>query len=277
MKSEEKTNLIQNIFLGFSCIIATISLLLSIYQNKELAQIQYLTKASELKPMLDISLLPEIKELKVQFDRLSSHERIAVILDSLVVKMKFKNNSNKVAKIWGTIYGGSHKGQPFIRDILLKNDVPDKRFEIFNNNDFYKDEVVLPNKDKEFTFRCPIRDIKNNTFVQHYLILFNNDAGMLYDAYIICRYSVKKALCDKENDGDNNKYQLKFDFPEQKICYAIEVEKMDMNISTYTYSHEELISFREVINSYSHKKTHPFETWYNFKAKLDLEHDMSMK
>ena len=131
------------------------------------------------------------------------------------------------------VVGDVHSGEDEVRKFILD---PDKRknVKITLIDDFYK--VVEFNTDKEhdLTLTRTILSPKDGMFTIHYLFIYSNEIGNVYDTYIWARYAQKPINMFVADKTDKT---VRLTVSKDELLKSIEF--VDMRSSSHMYSKED--------------------------------------
>jgi hypothetical protein len=187
--------------------IAFIALIVSILsfwrdcgQDKEIDKINFLSNAVQHQPTLvSVSKLDitnvwlEPVSVKVPLDTHDSTEPVGIPLETNILiktNIKLTNVGNSNAKIIAVMMSDSLTANPFIRNAMLD---PERKMTTVQSMlpPFLKSELLPNNSDTtqiELTYK--IHNVRDNLFTLHYLILYENDLGNIYDTYYWNQYRI---------------------------------------------------------------------------------------
>lgn len=249
-------------------LITFLALMLSIagfcykvYRDNEADKLSFKNSGIQNRPHLEIVGRPSIKSIKVapesQGKILNFNDKNLGFAPTLDTEVKLINDGSSVAKLMFEVLGDVHSGEDEIRKIILD---PDKRKNIKFTfiDDFYK--VVEFGKDKEhdLTLTRTILSPKDSMFTIHYLFIYSNEIGNVYDTYIWARYAQKPI---KMFVADKTDKTVTLTASKDEVLKSIEF--VDMRSSSYMYSKkdsEELISLLKKLQEENKNTEHTEET-----------------
>lgn len=162
----------------------------------------YKIQAIEYKPELEVNLLkvPVIdKQLKGTIYGLKSFDSLTYNLGPTFV-FQVKNTGKNTASILAAIFTDTLSGENILRSSFLKDDFNptiDSSFERF-----YSSFEIKPFSIDSIAFKKQwLRDIKNNVFSIHLMVLYENELGTLYDLYYQARFSISELMYTKAIDA----------------------------------------------------------------------------
>lgn len=100
----------------------------------------------------------------------------------LTIKLQFKNIGNSKAKILGYLLTDTITDRPIIKD-HIKNNARKKRNLIDSIFVKYNYHELAVNDSSCVSFSRTLQFIKDNTFVIHFIIYYENELGQRYDTY----------------------------------------------------------------------------------------------
>lgn len=218
-------------------ILGIAGLCYQVYRDNEADKLSFKNAGIQNRPNLEIVGRPSIKSIKVAPE---SQGRIVNFNDknlgfspTLETELKLINDGNSVAKLMFEVVGDVHSGEDEVRKFILD---PDKRknVKITLIDDFYK--VVEFNTDKEhdLTLTRTILSPKDGMFTIHYLFIYSNEIGNVYDTYIWARYAQKPINMFVADKTDKT---VRLTVSKDELLKSIEF--VDMRSSSHMYSKED--------------------------------------
>ncbi|MCE5251109.1 hypothetical protein LLG96_12905 [bacterium] len=242
----KKEKVIHWFFTIIAILISIFGYYSNVKQNAKINKMNFQIRSMEYKPNLVIQKEPLIeffipKILPEKTITTDNHIiEFFVEIDSLRLKLEVKNEGNHSARLCAVIQTDSTAGYTMLRNILLDKKLRNRQLKsaiLFP--DFYQNIELKNNQTKIFDEKYPIIQFpKDSEFVLHFLYLYTNDIGILYDTYYWARYSIKEV--QSENDIPENIYyktqiiiNIKDAFTDTNYFY---LDFIDDNISNRIYS-----------------------------------------
>jgi len=104
--------------------------------------------------------------------------------------LRLTNRGSSVARIVGIAVADTMAGFPVIRTRILSSALGSDDTQVFAWNRFYDPPQILPGDSTTLSFAHEIPAPLDTCATLHYLILYKNALGQLYDTYFWGRYSV---------------------------------------------------------------------------------------
>ena len=229
-------------------ILSLVTIGYTIYNNIELSKLSFQNAGIQPRPLLKIEGTPVIKSIRATSEspitKKNINERSLGLTLSLITEVKLINKGNSIAKMMFEVVADKHSGIPEVRKFILD---PDKRKNIKFSliDDFYKVVEINPDKDRDITLSRTIKSPSNDRFTMHYMFIYSNEIGNVYDSYIWATY-VQKPV--KMRVADKTDTTIKLTMEPEELVKSIELE--DIYEMTYMYSKkesEELLKLHKII------------------------------
>lgn len=193
------TDIISIIGVVVALIFSTINLFDNSKQRKDINQINYRLNSLDYQPRLKVISIPEWSNLeysaKLDYKNVEPPppgDSVATFMTTPKVtintKLKIVNVGTAKAELLAVVHNDTTVAYDILRDKIYKN----IKIKTSSFSEFLTDEV-LPNAidtvDIEFNHR--IRFFEDNKFVIHYLILYKNELGQVFDTYYWCQGQFK--------------------------------------------------------------------------------------
>ena len=197
------------IALFIAITFSTISLIRDCYQEKNIENLNFKLNAIKYQPRIKVIGDHKINRVwsdssfnPFSIDQFFTKDSTNKILD-IPIKVNFHiksalkvtNIGNSIAKIIGKIYCDTLTPIPIIRNLLINQE-----FDKFEDGGalfppFFQNELLPNGVDTiEIKFEQSIHFISNQKFVLHYLILYKNELGNIYDTYFWVQYELKELI-----------------------------------------------------------------------------------
>lgn len=210
----------------------------TIYHDRELNELSFQNAGIQNRPILKIVGHPLIKSIRgtseAPITTKNINERNLGLTLSLGIEVKLINDGDSIAKIMFEAASDKYTGTPEIQKYVLD---PDRRknikFDLINH--FYKVVEINPHKERDFFLPITITNPnREGMFTIHYLFIYSNEIGNVYDSYFWARYKTKpvKTLVTEKTDKI-----IKLTVIANELMKSIEL--VDVNYSTKMYSKEE--------------------------------------
>jgi len=192
----------KNWYIFLSAFLLTINFVCDCQRNKKNDASNYLTMANTFRPKLVIQGAPEILEAYLESIHFGNNELQGAYIDSMIkaspksetllfpyylnlrLKYSFNNIGNTTARILAFSHQDSVTADPFIRDHLMEG-----TFKNLTVDPYYDLEIIEDDSQTiEFPYRVRYKNL--NEFTLHFLILYENDFGNLYDSYYTGLFNV---------------------------------------------------------------------------------------
>lgn len=259
-----RSGFFQNTILAFTFCLAILSMILTLRQNSQLQDMQYSIKATELKPILAVTKPPEIVSIMPRFDTISDTEALGIYFNSFKTKLELKNTSSNTATIVAKAWTGAYAGDELLRQVLLGVE-NNYEFDSFLDEDFFKSRQIQPEDIADFEFVGEVSNVKNDKFVRHYIIIYKNEAGMLYDIYCWAHFAVRTTPCSVAKDNKANEFQISLYKENRSSCIKVAIDVIETNAMTYVYNNKESIILNDTLKKYKNNSGQVFEVWRRFK------------
>jgi hypothetical protein len=251
----------------FRNIVLALALLFSIYnfiqtrgQNRELNDMQYIIKATEIRPTLKALLKPEIISITPQLNPDYGSKVIDVYLNQLKTNLKINNTGNDVATIIAQASTDAYDGDPLIRDIVLGKNTKYET-ELFIDTYFWGEKQLQPGDAIDLDFNKDVSNMSGDSFIRHYWVLYKNSAGMLYDIYYWSRFTITEVSCTAKDEESHAYWFMLSAGNSHKQCFVVDV-KEDAHISNHIYNPVERKVVNQLLEKYRKASEYGFEIWH---------------
>lgn len=252
MNIQEKINLGLAII---AIVVALGSLLYTIYNDYKIRKLSFDNNGLQNRPLLKFDEKLNKIHYTVQSKNTISAEdlykgkmsKIAVTL-TVDPELNVTNNGNSVANILCKVVTDKYSGLPEIRKILFSENGMES-FSIKLTDDYYKTIDILPGKSKSVRLPYTINDVNFvlNEFTIHYLIVYANEIGNVFDSYFWVRFKMDPIQARFSSDGNTFSIQL----DKEELHGAVKV--IDTHFSTRMYSRNESRKIVKLTRSYRDK------------------------
>jgi hypothetical protein len=152
------------------------------------------------------------------------------------------NQGEAIARIVAYAWSDTVDGTPVLRDHLLRGV---GSIGVVEPSDFYAARGLAASDTTEVEFSdYDMRRSDGEYCVLHLLILYENEAGQLYDTYHWARYRLREVLLRNPVPIPNATYQITFD-------PRLMLSPVDANADTYLYRDEEAAKVRATLRRVS--------------------------
>jgi hypothetical protein len=236
-------------------VLAIIVFVRDCSQNKRIEELGYISNALQFRPILQVLGSPRIYSYEIQSDRVAlpnfstapeSTDSIQDINASLRIhaKLRFVNAGNAIANVYAFVWADTSSGSPMIRADLLNRTLREQRFVPSPDTDYFYIKDIRPGDTCDFQIAHDVRFFIEQKFTMHFLLLYGNEAGGLFDTYYWARFTTMPIL-----------WKAEFAIIDGKLAYRVGVDRKqlrefltlcDQNISWKVYSKadaEDVLSF----------------------------------
>ena len=239
------------------------------FQNK--SQIENLNKkinAQTFRPILTLVGGPIITKtwfdpIKIDFEGLRDSvtvnpetgiSEIPVRMNlSLKAKLKLSNSGNSIAKIIYSISGTNASDETVLRKLLLEHINKPYKLSTHMMRQYSAVELLPNNQDTTtITIELNVSEIKNNNFGIHYLILYENELGYLYDSYFQTQIGYEELYFDSPVKIEDNKLIITR-YKKYKFAITDFLKVRKTRSLYYTYSESDLKKFNAFVKSTKEK------------------------
>lgn len=251
--------------------------------GSELQSVQYSLKAMELAPSLIpnrrpkiVSVFPRVNKVNNVDSNKKKGDDVYIGLGAFKTAVEFTNAGKTPAYIVGILTADYSDGDAKIRKDIL-NDTSQYLLEAHLFPDFWKAEQIIPGASVTLNFEMDAENIRNEQFTRHYLVLYKNAAGMLYDTYYWSTFGMQRVPCTKAKSSHDFFLDLLVRHANSKIfqqvCFAIDV--VDSNVATYVYSEDEANRVKNLMLGPRQGAKHGFDLWIssNEPCEIGMDYD----
>jgi hypothetical protein len=240
-------------------VLATFVSVRDCSQNKRIEELDYTSKAMEYRPLLEVVESPQITSIRVAgekkiathdlLDTTQNADRFIDIPCSLTVdaKLRVVNSGNSLAEVYAYIWGDTLSGTAPIRHRLLDKKLREDGFVVSPTSEYFAIKDVKPGDTTYFEISHTAKFVEENSFTMHFLLLYKNEAGVLYDTYYWARYNIAPIMNKLEVLAINNK-PIAIRAGTQEIAIPEFLKLHDQNTSWRKYTKaeaEDIIRFFE--------------------------------
>ncbi len=220
-------------------------------QDRKIEELSYNYQAIEHRPKLIVVHEPVIESFELRSGELSSSDLIADsdsidigqgIVDIPCVltirsKLKVTNRGNWLAKMCARFVCDTTSGSDNIREYLLDDKTRENRFRLLPTEDYFKLKEIAPGDTIDLGFVDKVAFMSDGSFTVHYLMLYENEVGALYDTYYWARYQTLPVYVKPEYKTVDGKLYMRLIYNRQSFKDLLRLE--ETNPSWNTYSMEE--------------------------------------
>jgi hypothetical protein len=121
---------------------------------------------------------------------------------TIETRIRVRNDGNTNAKFMFHAVTDSLSGVPEMRNIMLGRDLSKKaNLMLSMSNEHYETKDILPGKEDTFEGITKVDNIKDDQFTIHYWLVYNNEAGNVYNTYYWARFATKKTVIYPQADS----------------------------------------------------------------------------
>jgi hypothetical protein len=231
-------------------VLATFVSVRDCSQNKRIEDLDYNSKAMEYRPRLDIVGNPQITSVGIAGEKkiatrdlLDTSQNSDTFIDipcSLTVdtKLCIVNSGNSLAEVYAYTWEDTLSGNAQLRYRLLNKKLRENGFVLSPTTDYFTIQDIKPGDTSYFKLSHKANFVKENSFTMHFLLLYKNEVGVLYDTYYWARYDVTPIMSKLEVLAINNKPVAVRSVP-QEIKLLEFLKLRDHNTSWRKYSKAE--------------------------------------
>jgi len=229
-----------NLFLAIIAILISItSILYTIINDYNIRKVSFDSAGLQNRPVLKFEEKPNKihytfetkKPIFVQDLYQKKLSNLSVVL-TVDPELNVTNTGVSVAKILCTVVTDKYSGLPEIRKKLFDKVWWDEFAKIELTDDYFKTIDILPGKSHLIRMPHTLNNINFdlNEFTIHYLLIYLNEIGNVYDSYFWMRFKMEPIQATYATDG--NTFAVNID--KEQFDGAIKV--VDTHFSTFMYS-----------------------------------------
>jgi hypothetical protein len=230
-------------------IISIIGLVCDHCQNKKIEDLDYKNKALEFRPLLKIVGIPKIDSFELKsykkvdmrefLDSSDTTERFVDIPSILTINLKLNmvNAGNSIAAVYAEFWSDTLSGSDKIRDILLDKKLREHRLSKSPIIDYFRFKEIQPGETTDFEFSHTVKFLEEDKFTMHFLFLYKNEAGALYDTYYWARYTTTPIVGVPEFAVINGQLAFRMKFAKTEFTEFLKL--LDQNMASKTYPRTE--------------------------------------
>jgi hypothetical protein len=244
---------------GAALVLAIVVFARNCSQNKRIEELYYNSKALEHRPLLEVVGNPQITSVGIAgekkfatrdlLDTTQDSDRFVDIPCSLTVdtKLCIVNSGTSLAEVYAYTWEDTLSGDARLRYRLLDRELRENGFILSPSTDYFTIQDIKPGDTSYFKLSHTAHFVKDNAFTMHFLLLYMNEVGVLYDTYYWARYDVKPITSKLEVLAVNDKpIAIRSMIQRTELLEFLKLR--DHNISWKTYSKteaEDIIDFFE--------------------------------
>ncbi len=225
-------------------LISVFSLYHDVDQDNKIDEVANTTQALTFRPHLTVYRIPDvdphpfdptpIKDGNPDTSTIAFRVRLKCVARVL-------NDGNCGALLQAQAWTDTVSGGPTIRSVLRDPaSLETLHFQPFP--DFYNLRELQPDDTLSLAFNHVVRKATDATFVLHLLMLYENDAGQLYDTYYWARYRLKQPVASVQLRRTAHGVRAEWGWRRSDL-----IEYVDQNESSYVYAREEAESIRNAV------------------------------
>ncbi len=229
-------------------VIAILGLAYNYFSDKKETETNYKVIATEKRPELKILGNPDIVSADLYFpytvedmveNKCELEEELRVRFDNFKLKINFKNIGLNTANLITEVQIDKYEGSFYLRDLFLGK-TEKIETNAFPANDFFENNQIPPNEEKAIEFTSEAKNVKENGFIRHVMLLYENDIGMLFDTY--CWISVGIDFIDTFTAVEQHNFSLTLTVKDDdKVINRqyIVMDVLEFHCNSKIYSQEE--------------------------------------
>jgi len=195
--------------LTLSDILAAVAILISVVvlirdcsQNAQINELTYRTNATQFRPNLKVCEKPNLIDFQLRskmavkdfFPRVTQDTIDTPATLRVTVSLKLTNIGNAVAHISSIVWVDTVSGEDQIRRMLLdKNARPDS-LQAGSLNRYFTPMDLSTGDTTTIELKRDIEFIDRQAFTLHFLFLYENETGALFDTYYWARYQLGEII-----------------------------------------------------------------------------------
>ncbi len=188
--------------LSFTDILAAVSIVISLivlvrdyYQSARIDQLSYTTSAVQFRPNLKIVGNLRIVDFALgtrlpHLDGPSLEEILTTPAElEIHISLRCTNTGNSLARIVNTFWTDTVSGEEKLRALLTDKVRRQDAIIPASFNDYYKTRDLSSGDTTDIEARHMVASYHDETFTLHFLILYENETGALFDTYYWARFA----------------------------------------------------------------------------------------
>jgi len=242
--NKDKRDVVIVFLSSIAIIISIITFIRDCSQDRRIAELGYITNAVQFRPNLKVIDKPIVDiqfRSEIPVSELLSHQSTDTIdtptTINVTAKIELINTGNTKAHIFSYMWKDTVAGDEKIRQILLNKKKRTDLIQFVSNKDFYKIIDLSAGDTKIIEVNQDIENIPNDTFVLHFLFLYESETDALFDTYYWARYAFGNIIVKPEMVKVNGKSVLRANIGKKRIQDIIVL--VDDNSSTKIYSQKQ--------------------------------------
>ncbi|MBV6640905.1 MAG: hypothetical protein KI791_09305 [Cyclobacteriaceae bacterium] len=215
-------------------------------QRSQIEEIETRLNALNFRPQLIVDNL-KIKSIQGELksiERDSVNNEPALVFNTfynIEYQIELLNTGNTNASVIATAWTDTIAGHAKLRSVFNDQKSPVK---IDTTSNYYLYEKVVPQERYYSTAKRKVQFLDDDTFTVHFLILYENDLGIMYDTYYWARYKVvqqnqKIQFTDSIKKQELKSRTLTIRVPEKFSMDTDIIAEVDSNTDYKIYSEEE--------------------------------------
>jgi hypothetical protein len=238
-------------------ILAIVVFVRNCSQNKRIEDLDYNNKALEYRPLLEVVGNPQITSVGIAgekkfatrylLDTTQNPDRFVDIPCSLTVETKLciVNSGTSLAEVYAYTWEDTLSGGPQLRNRLLDKKLREHGFVLSPTTDYFSIQDIKPGDTSYFNLSHTAHFVKDNAFTMHFLVLYMNEVGSLYDTYYWARYDATPITSKLEVLAINNKpVAIRSITPRRQLLEFLKLRDHNMSWKTYSKTEtEDIIDF----------------------------------
>ena len=229
----------------FSDCVSVLALLLAAFvfirdcsQDKKIQELNYWTSAMQFKPFLKVVGNPIITAFQFEGDSKFATRDIFNASDTTIkfidihctltidFKLNIMNEGNTIADVYAILWSDTLKGRDKMRDLLFNKDTRERELGRPIIGDYLTLKSVPAGDTVDYEMTHTVRFFEENDFMMHFLFLYRNEVGTLYDTYYWACYNATPILG-----------KVEFAIIEGKLVSRVAVEKAQFKDFLKLYDH----------------------------------------
>lgn len=245
--------------------LATVVFFKNCSQDKKIDKLTYVSNAMQFRPLLQVLDKPRIYSYEIRTDKVNvpNFSTTQVNTDSIhdinatlriYAKLRVANTGNAIANVYELIWTDTSSGGSEIREVLLNQKLREQKFVSSPDTDYFGIKDIKPGDTCDFQISHDVKYVYDQKFTMHFLLLYRNEAGDLFDTYYWARFKTIPFV-----------WKTEFAIIDGQLAYRIGVDKKqvkefitlyDQNTSWRLYSKSDAENILSFFEHLSKKRAH---------------------
>ncbi|MGB2698066.1 MAG: hypothetical protein WBD28_09465 [Candidatus Zixiibacteriota bacterium] len=229
----------------FSDCVSILALMLAVFvfirdcsQDKKIEELNYWSNAMQFKPSLKVVGDPITTAFQFEGDGkfatrdiLNASDTTTKFIDihctlTINFKLNIMNEGNTMADVYAVFWSDTSKGRDKMRELLFNKDARERELGKPIIGDYLTLKSVPPGDTVDYEMTHTVQFFEENDFTMHFLFLYRNEIGTLYDTYYWACYNATPILG-----------KVEFAIIDGKLVSRIAVEKTQFKDFLKLYDH----------------------------------------